>query len=515
MSIEVWGIMNKSSEDPEKIEDAIGRIVEEHNDDPTSHLEDGQSLTSHRASEIIDHRAESVVNDKLKKNSRRYVAIVDPESPSDFSSVTDACEYAKEMGGGIVFIKRGTYTISEDIYLYNGVDLEGEGIDETILNFDGGSNQIILPKYFSVGMKGFSGCSLENGSDIVTVPSTRNLYFDNVGAGLTMFDSDDTEEYFEIESVDSTTQFTLKTPYTGMTGTKYIEIQLIGYFENGSRYVVYNDDVDLQGLGIVPGCTLDGEEGGLFTSIVKNVIGNNVVECEDIFTGTSQTTYGVIWMTEYPYNVAKYLTFYNCQNSLLFDNPDELAMIWLLGCKFYNCQKILNQASEGRIGKVQDCQIIDCVDTYLFDADYLYFYNNTIEMSDNSVIVLKAGYPCVVEQNKLRANGQTGIYLTRMHREGTQIINNDLEDVEGLDKGDYDISNVRITGNNIVSDALHNLNLNFKYSIINNNILKTTSGYHAKLISSSRKNIFIGNWLNYSITDLGVGNIILPNVIGT
>jgi hypothetical protein len=66
MSVETWGMMPKNSEDPEKIEEAIDRLVEAHNDDPDSHLEEGQSLRSHRASDIIDHRAESVVEDKIR-----------------------------------------------------------------------------------------------------------------------------------------------------------------------------------------------------------------------------------------------------------------------------------------------------------------------------------------------------------------------------------------------------------------------------------------------------------------
>ena len=65
MSAEVWGQMPKSSEDAEKVEEAIDRVVGEHNDDPTSHLGPTQALQSHRASEIIDHAARSIVGDKI------------------------------------------------------------------------------------------------------------------------------------------------------------------------------------------------------------------------------------------------------------------------------------------------------------------------------------------------------------------------------------------------------------------------------------------------------------------
>lgn len=65
MSTETWGMMPKSQIDDETIEQAIDRITEDHNNDPEAHLAEGQSLTSHRAAEIIDHRIGSVVSDKL------------------------------------------------------------------------------------------------------------------------------------------------------------------------------------------------------------------------------------------------------------------------------------------------------------------------------------------------------------------------------------------------------------------------------------------------------------------
>ena len=63
---ETWGQLSKSQIDPEKIEEAIERIVAEHNDDPEAHLGEGQALQSHKASEVIDHLAKSIVRDKLK-----------------------------------------------------------------------------------------------------------------------------------------------------------------------------------------------------------------------------------------------------------------------------------------------------------------------------------------------------------------------------------------------------------------------------------------------------------------
>ena len=62
---ETWGMMSKSQTDSETIEEAITRIVATHEEDPDSHLGDGESLQSHKASAIIDHVVGSVASDKF------------------------------------------------------------------------------------------------------------------------------------------------------------------------------------------------------------------------------------------------------------------------------------------------------------------------------------------------------------------------------------------------------------------------------------------------------------------
>lgn len=61
----VWGLLTKSLIDNEKIEEAIVRLIAAHEADETAHLGAGESLQSHKASEIIDHAARSIVLDKF------------------------------------------------------------------------------------------------------------------------------------------------------------------------------------------------------------------------------------------------------------------------------------------------------------------------------------------------------------------------------------------------------------------------------------------------------------------
>lgn len=60
-----WGDLLKSQADDETIEQAIARIIQAHDDDESSHLDTGQALQSHKASDIIDHLAHSIIEDKI------------------------------------------------------------------------------------------------------------------------------------------------------------------------------------------------------------------------------------------------------------------------------------------------------------------------------------------------------------------------------------------------------------------------------------------------------------------
>lgn len=65
MSAETWGMLPKSQEDNETIEEAIDRVVGEHNANEEAHQAAGGSLNLHKSDSVIDHPAGSVVEDKV------------------------------------------------------------------------------------------------------------------------------------------------------------------------------------------------------------------------------------------------------------------------------------------------------------------------------------------------------------------------------------------------------------------------------------------------------------------
>lgn len=64
MTLPLWGQLQKAQDDAETIEQAIVRLIGEHEADPEAHLGDGESLQMHKAEDIIDHPPGSILPDK-------------------------------------------------------------------------------------------------------------------------------------------------------------------------------------------------------------------------------------------------------------------------------------------------------------------------------------------------------------------------------------------------------------------------------------------------------------------
>jgi hypothetical protein len=72
MPIENWGEMTKSQIDATKIEERMTQMISEHNDDPTAHMADDQSIGLHRINDVLDHPQSSIVPDKMSARFPTY-----------------------------------------------------------------------------------------------------------------------------------------------------------------------------------------------------------------------------------------------------------------------------------------------------------------------------------------------------------------------------------------------------------------------------------------------------------
>lgn len=132
----VWGAMGRGVDDSTTVDEAISEAIDAHLADPDAHLDATGSLQSHRAAEIIDHLAESVVNDKIAPIARTYTAIVDPDSDVDFDTIQAALDYTVGKGGGTIFVRAGTHYISGVVFWPNIVNMVGEDVNTTIIVTD-------------------------------------------------------------------------------------------------------------------------------------------------------------------------------------------------------------------------------------------------------------------------------------------------------------------------------------------------------------------------------------------
>lgn len=130
----VWNDLAKDALDSTTIGQEIAAQITDHNDDADAHLGDGQALESHRAAEIIDHLAESVVNDKIQSFARSYVALVGTGVDGDFDTVQSAIAYAAGIGGGTIFIAPGEYYLSGAVSLPISINITSADSETVIIH---------------------------------------------------------------------------------------------------------------------------------------------------------------------------------------------------------------------------------------------------------------------------------------------------------------------------------------------------------------------------------------------
>ena len=166
----IWGDLDRANNDGTKIDQAIDEAITAHNDDPDAHLGADQALESHRASEIIDHRAESVVNDKIATIARAYVAIVDPSSDVDFDTIESAVDYAAAKGGGTIYLAAGDHYISGAVQLPMNINFYAADYESCVVhgNYTAGD-------YFDV---------VASSPDEQKLMTLENITFDDEGGGI-------------------------------------------------------------------------------------------------------------------------------------------------------------------------------------------------------------------------------------------------------------------------------------------------------------------------------------------
>jgi hypothetical protein len=141
MAVTNWENLAKNGMNPQTIPAYVDEKIGEHNADATAHMASEASLAAHRASEVCDHLAESVVNDKLAPKARAFVAIVGSGNAGDFTTVQAGIASAVSAGGGTVLITPGTYYLVGKVQLPANVNLQGTDAEGVFIeaNFGAGN----------------------------------------------------------------------------------------------------------------------------------------------------------------------------------------------------------------------------------------------------------------------------------------------------------------------------------------------------------------------------------------
>jgi len=170
MSLPNWFGLSKTATDPQTIGEAIAAAIDDHNADSAAHMSTDEAIENHRDNEVIDHPAESVVNDKIEANARQYVAIVDPAATENFDTIQAAIAYSTSVGGGSIYVVPGTHYLSTNVELPTNIYIVGSSALTTIIScgYDSG-------EYFELDSDTISAgaiCGFEN------------IVFDNLSGGV-------------------------------------------------------------------------------------------------------------------------------------------------------------------------------------------------------------------------------------------------------------------------------------------------------------------------------------------
>lgn len=168
----IWSGLQRATTDPTTIDEAISEAIIAHGDDPDAHLGTDQSLQSHRASEIIDHLAESVVNDKISAVARAYKAIVGSGQAGDYTTIQAAIPFVTANGGGTILLMPGSYYLSGQVEIPANVNLYAQDSESVTIYGD-----YTAGDYFTITDDTAAGQNIQVFQNINFINSSDGIFY--------------------------------------------------------------------------------------------------------------------------------------------------------------------------------------------------------------------------------------------------------------------------------------------------------------------------------------------------
>jgi len=516
---ETWGMLPKSQEDNSTIDEEIDSKIQDHLDDPDAHIEENQSLQSHKASEIIDHLAESIVNDKLKPAVRAYTAIVSNDDDAEFSDIQSAINYCDSIGGGNVLIKSGYYLLSSNIELARGVDLQGAGINETILDFQNGAYGIKSQDTFFLPFLQDTGATFTNGSKIVSFEVGTDLISAGIVKGQAIRKVSDYSIIGYIESVDSATQITLKVAYSDINATFDVLIQCVGLFTDDSNIVSFDSDLDLFDLGVRVGMKITDMDEETDAFYITAIGDDGTLTLDHDFIGSTYISELLIFYFGPLSNLCSDFSILNSSaiSAFYVRSHNHLINIERVRCDNISAFLYCNFSSTfdsyvSKKGFVRNSYITDITGTYAFYlADYDIF-DNHIDISENISYVFNCHSLVNIERNYIYLSNLLGANLIYSRAGHIHINNNKIGFISELDAHVISYEDINLTNNYITFNTNQDLDFKHARSVIIGNTIDFAGTGKLDIQSGADNNIVIGNVFNATIVNAGSNNQIANNI---
>lgn len=179
---EVWGNLAKSAVDGETIEEAIDRIVSEHNSDAESHLGAGESLAAHKADEVLDHPARSVLYDKFSASELIFQTFFENENAFNTVGTPDF-----QFPGFNMHPISGGFSNRDEVYIGG----EERGLEYNLgkaMRFQFSiSGESLSPSTFRVMIATYDNTDTEPGIGLSVVDGVAKFYFSKRDGSSTVY----------------------------------------------------------------------------------------------------------------------------------------------------------------------------------------------------------------------------------------------------------------------------------------------------------------------------------------
>lgn len=506
----IWGNLSKNLNDNQLISEAIAEALVAHNNDPVAHLGDGQALENHRHDDIIDHLAESIVNDKIKTTARRYVAIVNPQSETDYDTIASAVAYANSVGGGDIFIKRGTHYLPSVVEVASTVSFYGEGRGETViesLNSYGSA----LSYYDTIYLQDDEGrlpSSLDGEQEF--------SYYDWIYgqdpplAGMFLKIYGDSTQYNMIESFDYDTE-TVSLAEPLELSDEYTEVYVVAGFQltNGSSEatLIFSDYTNLDRY--YPGMSLVDIATGTSYKTLRRT-GVDTFELELPYTGLTKKVPGWLQYTDgATINIEGISTRRDSYDVRMSGYPGNTT------CRIQDCENFVGVSERGVY--YQGCSF-DC-----YSASNLQLYGNksfsdcTFVARQNNARGLQVSGAGSVQNCAFKSNGYANHYWLSGNSQNCLISGNTFESqiatVVFNATGSHATYGLRIINNWFTFGSSGTYGLQCRNSIIMGNSFMMGTSDALQLVALSRACIFANNRCSKTPVNSGTNNLMVNNLV--